>query len=154
MGTDRTQNPIQSSTGSLPIMSHGGGGSVSVCWNPPQGTQGNGGSGGGSGSSSSISTTYGVNLQRQGYVSGTLNSTFNWSGGAGTNISSSNMEFDGLKCYNGGAGLTSSITGSPVARGGGGAVGGTVSTGHQTTGGTGTAGGGDGGDYNGGYQWW
>ena len=151
---DRTQNPIQSSTGSLPIMSHGGGGSVSVCWNPPQGTRGgNGGSGGGSGSSSNLSTTYGVNLQRQGYVSGTLNSTQAGSpgggaGGAGTNISSSNMGT--ASAYNGGAGLTSSITGSPVARGGGGAVGGTVSTGHQTTGGTGTAGGGDGGDYNGG----
>ena len=71
---DRSQNPIQSSTGSLPIMSHGGGGSVSVCWNPPQVTRGgNGGSGGGSGTSSGGSTAHGVNLSRQGYISGTLN---------------------------------------------------------------------------------
>ena len=71
---DRSQNPIQSSTGSLPIMDHGGGGSVSVCWNPPQLTRGgNGGSGGGSGTSSGGSTAHGVNLSRQGYISGTLN---------------------------------------------------------------------------------
>ena len=152
--SDRAQNPIQSSTGSLPIMAHGGGGSVTVAWNPPQGYRGgNGGSGGGSGTSSGIQTLHGVNLARQGYVSGTLNDTQCGSpgggaGGAGTNIDSSNRGT--ASAYNGGAGLTSSITGSPVARGGGGAVGGTASTGHQTTGGTGTAGGGDGGDYNGG----
>ena len=151
---DRSQNPIQSSTGSLPIMSHGGGGSVTVAWNPPQGYRGgNGGSGGGSGSSSGISTLHGVNLQRQGYVSGTLNNTQCGSpgggaGGAGANIDSSNMGV--TSAYDGGAGLTSSITGSAVARGGGGAVGGTTSTGHSTTGGSASAGGGDGGDYNGG----
>ena len=151
---DRAQNPIQSSTGSLPIMSHGGGGSISVCWNPPQGTRGgNGGSGGGSGSASGTTANYGVNLSRQGYVSGTLNdvqagSAGGGAGGAGPNINSSNKGT--TNNYNGGVGLTSSITGSAVARGGGGAAGGTTSSGHSTSGGTGTAGGGDGGDYNGG----
>ena len=148
---DRSQNPIQSSTGSLPIMSHGGGGSASVCWNPPQGTRGgNGGSGGGSGSASGITANYGVNLSRQGYVSGTLNdvqcgSAGGGAGGAGPNINSSNKGT--TNNYNGGAGLTSSITGSAVARGGGGAAGGTTSSGHSTSGGAATAGGGDGGDY-------
>ena len=151
---DRSQNPIQSSTGSLPIMAHGGGGSVSVAWNPPQGYRGgNGGSGGGSGSSSGISTLHGVNLPRQGYISGSLNnvqcgSAGGGAGGAGTNITTSNMGT--TNNYNGGAGLTSSITGSAVARGGGGAAGGTASTGHSQNGGTGTAGGGNGGNYNGG----
>ena len=148
---DRSQNPIQSSTGSLPIMAHGGGGSVSVCWNPPQGTRGgNGGSGGGSGSSSGTTATFGYNLTRQGFVSGTLNnvqagSAGGGAGGAGANINSSNMGT--TNNYNGGVGLSSSITGSAVGRGGGGAAGGTASSGHSQTGGTGTSGGGNGGNY-------
>ena len=148
---DRAQNPIQSSTGSLPIMSHGGGGSVSVAWNPPSGTRGgNGGSGGGSGSSSGTTANYGVNLSRQGFISGSLNgvqagSAGGGAGGAGANINTSNMGT--TSNYNGGVGLTSSITGSAVGRGGGGAVGGTASSGHSQTGGTGTHGGGNGGNY-------
>lgn len=151
---ERSQNPIQSSTGSLPIMSHGGGASVSVCWNPPQLYRGgNGGSGGGSGTSSGGSTLHGVNLPRQGYISGTLDNVQagaagGGAGGAGAAINSSNKGT--TNNYNGGAGLTSSITGSAVARGGGGGAGGTAATGHSQTGGTATGGGGNGGNYNGG----
>ena len=148
---DRSQNPIQSSTGSLPIMAHGGGGSVSVCWNPPQGTRGgNGGSGGGSGSASGTTATFGYNLTRQGHQSGTLSdvqagSAGGGAGGAGANINTSNKGT--TNNYNGGVGLTSSITGSAVGRGGGGAAGGSASSGHSQTGGTGTSGGGNGGNY-------
>ena len=154
----RAQYTIHSSTGSLPIMSFGGGGSVNVAWGQsgPHKVGGAGGSAGGSGHSYSGADTTtigaGVNLPRQGFTSGTLNGYIQagtGGGGAGGGTVSLNTTNKGTtNNLNGGIGLSSSITGSAVLRGGGGAAGGSGSAGHSTNGGAGVAGGGNGGNHN------
>ena len=154
----RSQYTIHSSTGSLPIMSFGGGGSPNVAWasSSPYKVGGSGGSAGGSGHSYSGADTTtigaGVNLPRQGFTSGTLNGYIQAStggGGAGGGTVSLNTTNKGTtNNLNGGIGLSSSITGSAVLRGGGGAAGGSGSAGHSTNGGAGVAGGGNGGNHN------
>ena len=70
------------------------------------------------------------------------------SGGASITVTNANK--GNSASFNGGIGVSSSITGSAVLRGGGGAAGGTNAQSASKTGGTGVAGGGNGGNYNGG----
>ncbi len=126
-----------SGTGITTITSAGGGGGASVAASHT-GTGGDGGSGGGGGGNSTPSPV-GSGTANQGYDGGTTTAnTYGTSSGGGAggagSYRSDNAGSDG------GLGLSSSITGSAVGRGGGGAVG--AYTGGS--GGAGTSGGGSG----------
>ena len=157
-GPNYAQNPIHAGSASLPIMSHGGGGTGNVAFtgNGPYNKGGSGGSGGGAGHGYDGSIDVSLALAGQGFAGGGTNygtntQTASGGGGAGgATVTVTNANKGDSASFNGGIGVSSSITGSAVLRGGGGAAGATNSQSASTTGGTGVAGGGNGGNYNGG----